>query len=375
MSSSDVGQASSNGKRPFVSVPGIILVVAVAVISSVATTLAIGGLRPGVGPLPTGSEPVSAALQDAVAAVLPAVVSIRTTKSSGSGVVVSRDGWMLTNRHVVSCETGVNVTYADGRSEQATVEAIDSLTDLALIRTQADGLTPVSLGQASALEVGQPVAAIGNSKGYLTNTVTSGVVSALWRQVYLDDEGEYRNLIQTDAAIYGGNSGGPLINLAGEVVGINTASAVTDVTLSITAESLSFAIPSDLAVPIVKQAVTGKELSRPWLGVRHLPVDAGLIDREQLSVDHGALVWPRNGDDGKPRPAISANSPAAKAGIRQGDVITAVGGLPVDDRHPLDNVLVGFEAGTDVKLTVVRDAQEREVTVRLGKREGRPVGC
>lgn len=377
MSSSDVGQASSNGKRPLVSGPGIIVVIAVAVISSAATTLALGGLRrgdtSGVGVQPTGSEHLPAVLQDTVAAVLPSVVSIRTASGSGSGVVVSRDGWMLTNRHVVDCETHVNVTYADGRSDQATVEAIDSLADLALIRTQADALTPARFGQAGALDVGQPVAAIGNSEGYLANTVTSGVVSALWRQVYLDDQGEWRNLIQTDAAIYGGNSGGALINLAGELVGINTVTAVTDD--KVRAQSLSFAIPIDLAVPIVKQLVTGRKLSRPWLGVRHIPVDAGLIDRQQLSVDHGALIWPRNGDNGTPRPAVSPNSPAAAAGIRQGDVITAVGGQPVDDRHPLDNVLVGFEAGTDVKLTVVRDAQEREVTVRLGEREGRPVGC
>jgi S1-C subfamily serine protease len=389
MPSTDVGEASPNAKQPLVSGPGILVVVAVAVISSVATTLALGGLRspetsgvplqptpsqdPAASEQPAPSELVSAALQDTVDAVLPAVVSIRTTDSSGSGVVVSPDGWMLTNRHVVDCNKAVNVTFADGRTKKATVEAIDSLTDLALIRATADALTSATLGQAAALEVGQPVAAIGNSEGYLANTVTSGVVSALWRQVYLDDEGEYRNLIQTDAAIYGGNSGGPLINLAGEVVGINTVTAVTDDLVR--AQSLSFAIPSDLAVPIVKQAIAGTELSRPWLGVRHIPVDAGLVDREQLSVDHGALVWPRSGDAGTRRPAVSPNSPAAKAGIRQGDVITAVDDHPVDDRHPLDNVLVEFEAGADVTLSIVRDGQEREIAVRLGEREGRPVGC
>jgi S1-C subfamily serine protease len=376
MPSSDRGHASSNGKPPLVSGSGIIVVVAVAVLSSAATTLALGALGPGdsssVEPQPTASEPVAEALQEAVAAVLPSVVSIATATSRGSGVIVSRDGWMLTNRHVVDCETRVDVTYADGRSQEATVEAIDSLADLALIRSRADALTPVALGQSGALQVGQPVAAIGNSEGYLANTVTSGVVSALWRQQYLDDEGEWRNLIQTDAAIYGGNSGGALINLAGEVVGINTLSAARD---NLARENLSFAIPIDLAVPIVEQAVAGRKLSRPWLGVRHIPIDGGLVDRQQLSVAHGALVWPRNGDDGNPRPAVSRNSPAAAAGLRQGDVITALDGLTVDDRHPLDNVLAEFEADTDVTLTVIRGAREREVVVRLGKRESRPVGC
>jgi len=368
---------------------GILVIVAVAVISSAATTIALRVVQPGEtprgsnetppassGPSAVPSNPgtlVSKSLMDAVSAVLPSAVSIVTKEGSGSGVIVSSDGWILTNRHVVDCEKRVKVTFADGRRADGVVKAIDSLTDLALVRTQSKGLTPATFGEAGALQVGQPVAAIGNSEGYLANTVTSGVVSALWRQVYLDDEGEYRNLIQTDAAIYGGNSGGPLITLAGEVVGINTVSAVIDQLVS--AEGLSFAIPSDLAAPIVKQAVAGTDLSRPWLGVRHVPVDAGLIDREQLSADQGALLWPRVGDDGKTRPAVSPNSPAAAAGLRQGDVITAVDGMPVDDSHPLDNVLVGFEAGADVTLTVARGAKELTVPVHLGKREGRPVGC
>ena len=287
--------------------------------------------------------------------------------------MVADDGWILTNRHVVDCNTRVDVTFDDGRTEQATVSAIDSLSDLALIRTRSRGLKAATLGTSGDLEVGQPVAAIGNSEGYLDNTVTSGVVSALSRQVYLDDEGEYRNLIQTDAAIYGGNSGGPLINLAGEVVGINTVSAVTEDFVS--AQNLSFAIPSDLAAPIVKQAVSGEKLSRPWLGVRHLPVDAGLVAQDKLSVHQGALIWPRVGDDGKTRPAVDPSSPAAAAGLRKGDVITAVNGSAVDDRHPLDNVLVAFAAGEKVMLTIARGSKDLDVSVELGERKGRPVGC
>ena len=326
---------------------------------------------------PPASAPVAANLEDAVAEVVPAVVSIETSDARGSGVVVSKDGWILTNRHVVDCDKKVDVTFADGRNARATVHAIDSLTDLALLRTPADGLTPAVLGEAGALDVGQPVAAIGNSEGFLANTVTSGVVSAPWRQVFLDDDGEYRNMVQTDAAIFGGNSGGPLINLEGEVVGINTLTALTDTEGGdlVGAQNLSFAIPSEFAVPIVEQAEAGAALSRPWLGVRHLPVDPGLVEREGLTVDHGALVWPRTGGNGAERPAVAPDSPAARAGIRKGDVILAIDGRPVDARHPLDNVLVGSDANTEVTLTITRDGKERQVKVHLGERDGRPVGC
>ena len=190
--------------RPRASVSGIVVVIVVAVIASAATTLALNRLQardadtassasgaPGSpSAQPSSSEPVVMSLEGAVAAVMPAVVSIATSDARGSGVVVSKDGWILTNRHVVDCNKKVDVTFADGRDARATVQAIDSLTDLALLRTSADGLTPAVLGEAGALDVGQPVAAIGNSEGYLTNTVTSGVVSAPWRQMFLDEDGE-----------------------------------------------------------------------------------------------------------------------------------------------------------------------------------------
>lgn len=387
MSSSPAAPAPSTGRPSPISATVILMVIVVAVISSTATTLALGAVRHDESPVAatasnppgsavpgsTASNPVSVNLMDTISAVLPAAVSIDTPDASGSGIVVSEDGWILTNRHVVECNKEVDITFDDGRSEPATVKAIDSLSDLALIRARSKGLTAATLGQSGALEVGEPVAAIGNSEGFLENTVTTGVVSALGRQVFLDDEGEYRNLIQTDAALYGGNSGGPLINLAGEVVGINTASAITSDFVS--AQNLSFAIPSDLAAPIVRQALSGKKLSRPWLGVRHLPVDAGLVESEKLSVDQGALIWPRVGDDGETRPAVDPKSPAAAAGLRKGDVITAVNGSAVDDRHPLDNVFVAFAAGDEVTLTIARGSKNLDVPVKLGERQGRPVGC
>jgi S1-C subfamily serine protease len=377
MPSSKAGQTPPASNRFPVFAAGLAAVAAVAIIASVATTLALSSARGGdPSPAPSdtaGGTSSTLTLEAGVATVLPATVSIGTPTSNGSGVVVSADGWILTNRHVVDCETAVNVTFADGTRQEATVEAIDSLTDLALVRAPSSGLTPAVLGDSGALEVGQPVAAIGNSEGYLANTVTSGVVSALGRQVYFDDEGEYRNLIQTDAAIYGGNSGGPLITLAAEVVGINTLGAVTDEMIS--AESLSFAIPSALAAPIVTQAVAGRALLRPWLGVRHVAIDGGIAEREGLTVDQGALISRRVADDGTVRPAVSSGGPAHDAGIREGDVIIDIDGEPVDARHPLDNVLASFAAGTTVGVTLVRGGEDRTVDVTLGEREGRPVGC
>jgi len=191
--------------------------------------------------------------------------------------------------------------------------------------------------------------------------------------VYFDDEGEYRNLIQTDAAIYHGNSGGPLINLAGQIVGIDAL--IANSRQGVEAQALSFAIPSNLAAPIVHQVIAGQTLIRPWLGVRHVPVDADVVKRENLSVDEGALIARRVGDTGTVRPAVSPGGPAAKAGMREGDVITFLDGHPVDSDHPLDNVLADFAAGTRVTVTAVRGTQKVSFKVTLGRREEQPVGC
>jgi S1-C subfamily serine protease len=284
-------------------------------------------------------------------------------EGNGSGIVVDSSGWILTNRHVVSGGRDMIVRLRDGREVGGSTKGIDTLTDLALVKIKATDLQPIELGTSADLKVGDQVIAIGNPEGVLTDTVSAGIVSALGR-TFLDDEGEYRNLIQTDAAINPGNSGGPLVGLDGRAIGINT--------LGTDDPGIGFAIPIDLARPIVDQALAGKKLARPWLGVRHIPVDRGVQETEKLTVDHGAFLAPREDDSGHMRPAVDPNSPAADAGLRKGDVIVGIDDQMIDGQHPLDNVLVGFDPGATVTLTIIRAGAERKIEVTLGTRPVEP---
>ena len=284
-------------------------------------------------------------------------------EGNGSGIVVDSSGWILTNRHVVSGGRDMIVRLRDGREVGGATKGIDTLTDLALVKIKATDLHPIELGTSADLKVGDQVIAIGNPEGVFTDTVSAGIVSALGR-TFLDDQGEYRNLIQTDAAINPGNSGGPLVGLDGRVIGINT--------LGTDDPGIGFAIPIDLARPIVDQALAGKKLARPWLGVRHIPVDRGVQETEKLTVDHGAFLAPREDDSGHMRPAVDPKSPAADAGLRKGDVIVAIDDQMIDGQHPLDNVLVGFDPGATVTLTIIRAGAERKIEVTLGTRPVEP---
>jgi S1-C subfamily serine protease len=252
------------------------------------------------------------------------------------------------------------VRLRDGREVGGETKGIDTLTDLALVKIESPELESIELATSAELEIGDQVIAIGNPEGVFTNTVSAGIVSALGR-TFLDDEGEYRNLIQTDAPINPGNSGGPLVDLEGRAVGINTLGADW-------LQGIGFAIPMDLARPIVDQAIAGEKLTRPWLGVRHVPVDRGVQEAEDLTVDHGALLAPREDETGRIRPAVDPNSPAGEVGLRRGDVIVAINDQAIDGRHPLENVLVQFDPGSTVTLTIVRAGTERNIEVELGSR-------
>ena len=361
----------------------VVVAVIIAILASVITTILVGGGRPATaGPTATlvtsggasaapsaagGTDtaaPASSTLGAAAAKVAPAVVLIESSGISGSAFIVSAEGWLLTNHHVVGVDKRVKVTLADGRSLMGTVTAVDTLTDLALIRIKLAGLPVVELGESAGLAVGDQVMAVGNPLGAFANTVTSGVVSGLSRGELLDDNGEYRNLIQTDAAINHGNSGGPLADLSGRVVGINTLAIGAE----FGAEGLGFAIPIDVARPIIDQAIAGKPLTRPYLGVRYVSVDRGVQERQKLTVDHGALLAPQVGSGNVVRPAVEPGSPAAKAGLRRGDVIVAIDDQTIDGTHPLEVDLVRFAAGDTVTLHIVRDGQDREIAVTLGTR-------
>jgi serine protease Do len=326
------------------------------------------------GTTPGNAQPVtideSSAVIDVAAQVSPAVVKITVegqtsdpfgkvpTEGIGSGVIYDSNGWILTNRHVVSGATKLTVELKDGRRFDGRVYGIDTLTDLAIVKVDQTGLPTAAMGQSDGLKIGQLVVAIGSPLGTYSFSVTSGIVSGKGRDIQVDGGTRITNLIQTDAAINPGNSGGPLADATGAVVGINTAVA-TD------SSGIGFAIPIDIARPIMAQAVKGQALSRPWIGIRFESIDLQLKKDRNLPVGAGALVT-TNGSD----TAVVADSPAARAGIRDGDIIVALNGKPVDGEHPLDALLVQFSPGDTILLAVLRAGASVNVSVTLGTRPG-----
>ena len=279
-----------------------------------------------------------------------------TPVSVGSGFIFDANGWILTNHHVVADGGTLTVQLSDGRSFPAKVYGSDTLTDLAIVKIDATGLPVASLGDSSTLQVGQLAIAVGDPLGEYPGTVTTGVVSGLGRSIS-DTNINLDDLIQTDAAINPGNSGGPLVDASGAVIGIDTAIAGS-------AQGIGFAIPINLARPLAQQALAGQTLSRPWLGIRYQPLDAGISTRNNLSVTSGA--WITSGGNGS---AIEAGSPAATAGLQENDVITAVNGTPVDTSHPLIELLGSHAPGETISLTVRRGTSDATVSVTLTTRQ------
>ena len=298
--------------------------------------------------------------------VAPAVVTITTTTSglvsgtgTGSGVIYDADGWILTNRHVAENAESMTVTLNDGRSFDGTVYGLDSLTDLAIVKIDGEDLPVAPIGTSANLEPGQLAIAIGNPLGF-ENTVTTGIVSGLGRVITASDATQtsaetLRNLIQTDAAINPGNSGGPLVNSAGQVIGINTA-------VNAEAQGLGFAIPIDVARPIMEQAVAGQELQRPWIGVYYVPVTPTIAEEENLGVDAGALV----SSSSNGTPAVFPGSPADAAGLQDGDVIVAIDGEQITSESDLAALMLSHAPGDTVTLRVLRDSSATDIEVTLG---------
>jgi S1-C subfamily serine protease len=343
---------------------------------SPAATAAVGAPGSSGGSLQPISLVESSAVIEAAAKTGPAVVRITATGSSvdvfgsipsrgvGSGFIYDPAGWILTNRHVVTGSNGQLVTtlvvdLKDGRQFNGRIYGVDTLTDLAIVKIDGAGLPTAPIGSSANLKVGQLAIAIGSPLGTLTNTVTSGIVSAVGRSVTVENE-RLSNLIQTDAAINPGNSGGPLIDAGGNVIGVNTAVA-TD------SNGIGFAIAIDIARPLMQQALAGQQLSRPYLGIRYVAIDAQVKARENLPVDRGALVsGTAAGSQGQP--GVVANGPAAAAGMQEDDIILAIGDTQIDREHPLDAVLSGHAPGQTVPVRILRDGSERTLTVTLGTR-------
>jgi serine protease Do len=315
------------------------------------------------------------AIIEAASDVSPAVVTVFPRSADGdfllpdgvgSGVIYDSEGWIVTNRHVVCGADSIRVQLSDGRRYSASVYGLDTLTDLAIVKIEDDVTTlpAVPLGNSSALGVGQLAIAIGSPLGTFTNSVTTGVVSALGRDIDVDDMcrggrlDTLRNLIQTDAAINPGNSGGALVDASGSLIGINTAIAGD-------AQGIGFAIPVNLARPIMEQAVRGEDLSRPWMGIFYTALSPVLQEERGLPIGYGALIESPEGSD---IPAVLADSPASDSGLRPDDIITHVDGQQVDGDHSLDEILTAYYPGESVTLDVLRGGDVVSIMLQLGER-------
>jgi Do/DeqQ family serine protease len=274
----------------------------------------------------------------------------RRQAALGSGVLVSPDGYILTNNHVVDGARQIDVELTDGRTFRATVVGTDAPSDLAVLKLDARGLPTLPLGDSDRVRVGDVALAVGNPLG-VGQTVTMGIVSAKSRATGLGDGG-YEDFIQTDAPINQGNSGGALVNTRGELIGINSQ------ILSPSGGNIGigFAIPANMARDVMQQIVRSGAVHRGMLGVTVQGVSSDIAESLGLSQVKGALVS-----------TVQPGSPAERAGIRRGDLILAVGGKPVNDSNALRNEVSRHQPGSELALTLWRNGQERGVTVRLAE--------
>jgi len=262
----------------------------------------------------------------------------------GSGVVVSSDGYILTNNHVVRGADEVNVTLSDRRTISAKVVGTDPKTDLAVIKVEGNGLVPATLGNSDAAEVGEWVLAVGSPFG-LDQTVTAGIISAKGRQMEIAD---YEDFIQTDAAINPGNSGGPLVNLKGQVIGINTAIASGNGTYN----GVGFAIPSNLASTIKDAIVKNGKVQRGRLGALIQDLNEDLAKSFNYESTKGVLI----GD-------VLDNSPAKKAGLKSGDIVVEYNGKPMDSASQFRMAVASTAPGTSSEVTIVRDGKRQTLKI------------
>ncbi len=277
---------------------------------------------------------------------MPQMPENHKTQGAGSGVIISDDGYILTNNHVVEDANAVTVTLADKKEYEAEVVGLDPKTDLAVLKIDAKKPFPAAaMGNSEQLRVGDWVVAIGNPFG-LNHTVTSGIVSAKGRVL---GAGPYDDFIQTDASINPGNSGGPLFNMNGEVVGINTA-------IIPQGQGIGFAIPVNTAKPLIPQLVSNGEVTRGYLGVNIQTITPDLA--KALSIDDraGALVAD-----------VTSGSPADEGGIKRGDIITAFNGNAVSDSHDLPTMVAATPVGDEAAVTVLRDGKTRQFSVKVGQ--------
>lgn len=309
-------------------------------------------------------------------AVSPSVVSVLTStnqtsriysqqyvqEGAGTGMIVSSDGYIMTNKHVVDGADTVTIVLPDGRKyENVDVLGSDPLNDVAFLKIKnVTNLPAITLGDSKTIRIGQSVVAIGNALGQYQNSVTSGIVSGTGRPVVASSDGtatgeaeNLTDLIQTDAAINSGNSGGPLLNLKGQVIGINTAIAAD-------AQSIGFAIPISATKGLLRHVIKTGKVERAYLGVQYVSITPAIKEEYNLSADRGDYVTAERGA------SVQSGGPADKAGIKDGDIITSVNGSKVGEVASVSSLISEYEPGDKVEITVLRDGREVKLNATLG---------
>ena len=320
------------------------------------------GPKHALASVKTDANVAQASIADLVERLTPSVVNLSTVrvvknprfnrditqKGMGSGFIISDDGYIFTNNHVVAKASRIKVKLSDGKEYDAEVKGTDPNTDIALIKIKAPGKLPyVRMGDSDRLRIGDGVFAIGNPLG-LNHTVTSGIISAKGREI---GAGPYDNFIQTDASINPGNSGGPLCNLAGEVVGINTA-------IIAQAQGIGFAIPINMAKEILSDLKTSGKITRGWVGVTSQDITEDLQKTLKLKDRSGALVT-----------EVLPGDAAEKAGIKAGDVILGIDGKPAKDRRELIRMIAALRVGSKVGIQIIRDGKEMTLPFVVAERK------
>jgi 2-alkenal reductase len=302
---------------------------------------------------------INSAVQEAVAKVGPAVVTVENVGvGSGSGVILTSDGYILTNQHVVEDGQRYRVIFRDGQTASAElVGAEGTFSDVAVLKVNVAVPGVATLGDSDRLQPGETVIAIGSPLGDFRNTVTVGVVSATGRSIETDTNFKMEDLLQTDAAINHGNSGGPLVNLAGQVIGINTLMVRGGSFASDQAQGLGFAIAANTVKSIADQLIAKGYVSHPYLGIQPITLTPDVAEMNGLPVQWGVYVR-----------TVLEGTPAAQAGLQPGDIITQIGDTPIDDNHRYLNALQQYEPGQNVALTVRRGSDTLTLQVTLGER-------
>ena len=315
-------------------------------------------------------ESVAGVVDKVSESVVSIVTSVTTTsyfgqsyesEAAGTGMIVTDDGYILTNKHVIDGAKSIYVVLNDGTTyKDVEVAAVDPLNDVAFLKiNDVSDLKAVTLGDSKTVTVGQQVIAIGNALGQYQNSVTSGIVSGIGRSITATDASgtmaeKLSDMIQTDAAINSGNSGGPLVNAAGQVIGINTAT-------SSTAENMGFAIPISSVKGMLAQLKESGEASRAYIGVYSMEITSEVAKKYNLPVSEGVYLY-----NDSAYSAVISGSPADKAGLKNKDIITAVNGVKIGSKGSLSSLIGEYKPGDTVQLTVLRDGKEIAINVTLG---------